>query len=343
MRGFARCAVAGTFVALAGMYVGAQAPPAPGRDAGPILAAARQALGGDKKLAAVRTFTATGRTKQVRGENLVPIEFEIFVELPDKYVRKDEVPAQETGVTAAGFNGEDLLQDPPPPPPPATPAGNAPAGSQAPSAGSGPAGPPRNPSAARVNTLKQDFARLTLGMFASSFSGYPLTFTYVGEAEAPQGKADVIDAKGANNFTLRLFISKDTHLPIMVSWQAPVPPQRGRPGGPGAPGGAAGPGGTGPQRGAPPAGAPPAGAPPAGAPPAAAPAAGTPPAGGRGASAPQAPPENRLYFADYRDVDGMQFPFRLRRAVGGDTVEETTFDRYKVNAKIDLKRFEVSK
>jgi hypothetical protein len=52
-------------------------------------------------------------------------------------------------------------------------------------------------------------------------------------------------------------------------------------------------------------------------------------------------PENRLYFADYRDVSGVQLPFRVRRAVGADTVEETTFDRFKVNAKIDPRRFEV--
>ena len=69
---------------------------------------------------------------------------------------------------------------------------------------------------------------------------------------------------------------------------------------------------------------------------------GAPPAGQRGGP-PQPPVENRLYFADYRDVDGMQFPFRLRRAVGPDTIEETTFDRYKINAKIDPKRFEVRK
>jgi len=42
-------------------------------------------------------------------------------------------------------------------------------------------------------------------------------------------------------------------------------------------------------------------------------------------------------------VDGLQFPFRLRRAVGTDTIEETTFDRFKVNAKIDPKRFEALK
>ena len=211
-----------------------------------------------------------------------------------------------------------------------------------------------NPSAARVATLKQDFTRLTLGMFATSFPAYPLTFTYVSEAEAPQGKADVLEAKGPNNFTIRLFINKETHLPIMVSWTPPAP--MGRPGGPGRGAAPAPPGAPGAPA-APPAGR---GAPPAVHRPGA--ACGAPPVRRRrrrrtrrtaarwrtrrtpaGAPAPAAPVEQRLYFADYRDVDGMQFPFRLRRAAGADTTEETTFDRFKVNAKIDPKKFEVRK
>ena len=174
----------------------------------------------------------------------------------------------------------------------------------------------------------------------------------------------MIDAKGPNNFTLRLFINQQTHLPIMVSWQG-APAGRGR--GP-MPAGARS-GGAGPVAGrgaAPPAGAAPrrarraaerdsgdgwsaSGAPAAVAPPAGAPP-GAPPAGsatamrvtrrgvrlagpgGRGAAPGMpAPVENRLYFADYREIDGLQFPFRLRRAVGPDTVEETTFDRFKIN------------
>jgi hypothetical protein len=397
MRVFAQCAAAACLVAAAVTgSVTAQT-----KDPAAVLAAARAALGGEKKLTAVKSFTAAGRTRQVRGDNLVPIEFEIFVELPDRYLRKDEIPAQESGPTASGFNGEEWLQDPPPPATPAAPPASVPAPSGAPGAGAPPGapgagappgapgrgaapGPPRNPSAARVTALKQDFARLTLGMFAASFASYPMTFTYVGEAEAPQGKADVLDAKGPNNFTIRLFIHKDTHLPIMVSWTPPPPAGRGAGPGPGrgampgappaagAPPGATPPGAT-PPAGGPPAATPrgtppPAAAPPAAGPPpasgqAAAPPAGQrpsqagPPAGERGAapagergagpaggrSGPPAPVENRLYFADYRDVDGMQFPFRLRRAVGTDTVEETTFDRYKVNAKIDPKKFEVRK
>jgi hypothetical protein len=343
MRVFAQCAAVGLVAGVViSSPVGAQT-----KDAASVLAAARQALGGEKKLAAVKSFTATGRTRQVRGDNLVPIEFEVFVELPDKYLRKDEIPAQESGPTASGFSGEALLQDPPPAAPLPDPARKA-----------------------RLTTLKQDFARLALGMFAGSYPAYPLTFTYVGQAEAPQGKADVLDAKGPDNVTLRFFIHSETHLPIMVSWQQPAPPARGSgpmrggppppgaagpPPAPGAPAGpppGAAPSGPPPTAAAPPragapppSGTPPGGAPPGGTPPAGAPG-GTPPGGApsAGSPGPGAPrPEFRVYFADYRDVDGLQLPFRIRRATGADTTEETTFDRYRLNAKIDPRRFEVRK
>ena len=238
-----------TVVAIAAslLVLGQTAP-----DPAAILAATRDALGGEKKLSAVKTIVATGRTQQVRGNNLVPIEFEIDIELPDKYVRRDEIPAQESGPSTAGFSGEALIQT-------------------------------------KAPAVKQDFARLMLGMFGASFAGYPLTFTYVGQAEAPQGRADVLevkgDAKGVPSVTMRLFIAQNTHLPIMISWQAPAPPAR----------------------------------------------AGQPPA---------PPQESRIYFADYRDVDGMTWPFRLRRALGADTVEETTFDRFKVNGRVDPKKFQ---
>ena len=275
----------------------AQAP-APDAAAG-VVAAAREALGGEKKLGAVRTVVASGRTRQVRGDTLVPIEFEIAIELPDKYVRKDEIPAQESAPTSSGFSGDTLLQFPAPAPPPARAGGPPP--------------PTADQLAAagrmRLATVRQDFARLMLGMFAGSSSVYPLTFTYVGKAEAPQGKADVLDVKGPAGpgaLAARLFLNDTTHLPIMITWTAPAPPMRGGP-------------------------------PPGGPPPAAAPG---PPAA---AASQPSPPESRLYFGEYKEVSGMQLPFRLRRALGTDTVEETTFDGYKINSKIDPKKFEVRK
>ena len=55
------------------------------------------------------------------------------------------------------------------------------------------------------------------------------------------------------------------------------------------------------------------------------------------------PVEHRIYFADYRDVDGVKLPFRLRRAIGTDTTEETTIDRYRLNTRIAPQKFAVAK
>jgi hypothetical protein len=258
------------------------------RTADSVIAAARTALGGEAKIAGVKTFIATGRTRQVRGENLVPIEFEIQAELPDKYSRRDEFPAQDAGPVTAGFAGDLLVLIPRPVPPPPRPGMPAP-----------PPGAMEAQLRARMMQSKQDFARLLLGMFAGTTPAFPVTYSYVGQAEAPQGKADVIDVKGPANFSARLFIG-DNGLPIMLTWTG----AQGAPRAQGAPG------------------------------------AGGPPAGPAGA--PSAPVEQRLFFADYRDVDGLKLPFRLRRAAGSETTEETTFDRYRINAKVDPRRFDTT-
>src|SRR5262245_36062621 len=100
-----------------------QAPGSPGPQAAPpskesvqkagqVLAEARKALGGDK-LEQLKSLVASGRTKRIRGNNLVPIEFEMLFETPDKYVRIDEFPAEDTDPSSAGFNGDNLIQNPP--------------------------------------------------------------------------------------------------------------------------------------------------------------------------------------------------------------------------------------
>ena len=290
------------------------AHPAPATDerAAKVLADARAALGGEAKLAAVKSFTTTGRTQRVQGNNLLPIEFEILVELPAKYLRKDEIPAQESDPTTIGFNGSALVQIPPPAPPEPRPGMPAP-----------PPGMFENMLKQRALTARQDFARLMLGMFATSFEAYPLTFKYIGQAEAPQGKAHVLEATGESDFKIKFFVHMETSLPVMVSWSAPASARAtaGRPA---------------------PAGEATAGRPAA---PAPAPASAEATAGRPSTQhpAPAAPPENRLYFADYRDVDGIKLPFRLRRGVGVNTTEETTFDRFRLNQKIDPRRFEVRK
>ena len=299
-----------------------------------ILAETRKAMGGEK-LSAVRTIVASGRTRRVRGDNLVPIEFEINIELPDKYVRKDEVPAEESQPTSNGFVGSDVVQFPEAPagrgrvggPPP----GAAPAGARGPA----PAPTPEQleaQRAARLTTAKQEFARLMLGLTASSLETYPMNFGYAAQAAAPQGTADVLDVRGAGNFAVRLFIASDTKLPIMISWQAPPTAVLVRTPGQPAPT-TVPPGAVIVDAPAPPA---------AGAAPEAAAQYKTE-VGALRQKAQATPVEYRIYYADYRDVDGVKLPFRLRRAIGADTTEETTFDRFRINTKIDPRRFAVPK
>jgi hypothetical protein len=295
-----------------------------------ILADTRKAMGGEK-LDAVKTLVASGRTRRVRGNNLVPIEFEINIELPDKYVRKDEVPAEESEPTSTGFVGTQIIQFP------LAPAGRGGPGPAPGAPGRGPAPTPTPEQLeaqrlARLTTVKQDFARLMLGLFASSLDAYPMTFGYASQAAAPQGTADVLEVRGAGNFAVRLFIASDTKLPIMITWQAPptavVVLTPGQP-----PPATVAPGAVVVQG------------------PAAPPADASQETRDQYARAvtelrqrSQATPvEYRIYYAEYRDVNGVKLPFRLRRAIGVDTTEETTFDRFRINASIDQKKFAASK
>ena len=57
-------------------------------------------------------------------------------------------------------------------------------------------------------------------------------------------------------------------------------------------------------------------------------------------SQPQAMVEFTLFFDDWQETGGIRFPHKLRRAIGGDTNEEWTVGKVKVNPKIDPKKFE---
>lgn len=51
--------------------------------------------------------------------------------------------------------------------------------------------------------------------------------------------------------------------------------------------------------------------------------------------------KHRPCYVEYRDVDGMLFPFQLRRTVAGVMMEETVVDRFRISAKIDPRKFQV--
>lgn len=324
---------------------------AQGGDVNKVLADAREALGGDKKIDAVRALSIEGRALRTNPAGATTeSEFEVALELPDKYMRRDAVinMGNMSIYRTSGFNGDGVIDETDTPPQLAG-GGHvvmfrtAGPGGATTTIGGAPPTPEQQEATRRamLTTSKQDFARLTLGMFVKSFAAYPLTMSYAGEAESPDGKADVIEVKGEGDFAARLFIDAKTHLPLMLSWMAREPisvfRQMGGPGGSNvvSPGGAqAGPPGTaGPGQ----------------------PARGnmTPEEReklakqldeqAKAAEAKRRLVEFRLFYSDYRPVDGIKIPHQIQRSVDGRPTEEVTFDKVKVNPKIDAKKFTVTK
>lgn len=320
-----------------------------GGDVNKVLADMKAAIGGADKVAAVKTMTAMGRTLRTNqagttSEN----EFELAMELPDKYMMRSVLAnlGNMSVYRNAGFNGNGVINVVDQPPSlgggggmvSVRAVGSAGPGGSAPT-------PEQRVEADRqlLMTQKKDFARLTLGLFGTSYAAFPLEFTYAGEAEAADGKAYVIDVKGDDDFAGRLFIDTKTNLPLMLSWMAPEPmtmQQTSRGGGPGGapmvvPGGG---GMTTFSSGG-----------------------GTTTAGQqlseeerkkmqadaearmREAMANRRTVEYRVYYGDYKTVSGLKLPHTVRRSIDGKPTEEMSFDSIRINPKIDAKKFEVTK
>ncbi len=305
-----------------------------GADASKVLAMVRDALGGDKKLSAVRTVTATGRSVRANGDSsAAPTDFELAMELPDKYMKKEVVAVMGNNVISrtSGFNGGGLIEVTDTPP-------SLGAGMMVMRFGPGGAAPGETPTPEQLEAMhrnalqsaREDFARFTLGMFASSFPVFPLQFSDAGQAESPDGKADIIAVKGADGFEAKLFVDATSHLPLMLSWMDKEPLVMRNVAGPGRAG--AGGGNTVQFGGGQPM---------------------TPEQRDRlmkdmqdrmkEAEANRRRVEYRVYYSDYQDVSGVRLPFRIQRSVDGRMNEELTLEKIKVNPKIDPKTFEVSK
>ena len=291
------------------------AQPAAAQDkAAEVVAAARAAIGGGA-LDGMKTFGVEARMARNVGDRQMSSSVEVLVEVPDKYVRIEDMTAPVARTMTSGFNGGTAIR----------PAGMSMGHGGAVMIVMGPGGaapgakmtPEQEAqlNATLLTNQRAEISRLMLGWFAMPHPALDAGFTYVGEAEAPDGKAHVIDVT-SGDFAARLFIDQATSLPLMLTYQAPKPrvmTMRGP-----APGGAGGRGGA---------------------------QAGSPQADVQRQletmrDEPPAMVEHRLYFSDWREVDGIRFPHVLQRAADGETVEEWEIARVRVNPKIDAKKFQ---
>ncbi len=291
-----------------------------------VLAGARKAIGG-KKLDALTSLSVQATAERNVGNFQMKSDLELLVGLPDKYVRSESSSSPMVNMSnTMGFNGERPIKS-------AAQAGMPAGGGMmirmgGPGMVMGGSGEKPTPEQQAqldkqlVRSARQEISRLMLGWFATTHPSIAAGYSYAGEAQSPDGKAFIVDAKSADGFAARLFIDEATHLPLMLTYQAPQS-RTVTVGGPA-------PGGAGRAEGARPANAEERQRIEADA--------------RRQIEQVQAQPpamvEYTLYFDDWREEDGIKFPHALRRAFAGTTMEEWTVTKVKVNPKIDPKRFD---
>jgi hypothetical protein len=281
-----------------------------------VLTAMRAAMGGDAKINALKSLSAEGTYRRTMGEREMSGDLELYFVLPDKFQRVDQfqlpngmpgprVLQTYNGTTgwfdSQGGSGGGFMMRVNPGGPGGGPGG--PGGPAGP--GGGPGGPPRDPTP----RIREEYLHILLGILPVSQGTAGLTFTHAGQADSNDGTADVLDVKGGDNFTARLFVDAKTHLPLMLTYMAPQmraigfqrrdneTPEQVR------------------KRFE----------------------------EERAKLAAQGPPpmvENTLFVAEHQKVDGVMLPTRLTRAIDGKTVEELEIKKYKANPTIDPQQFE---
>jgi hypothetical protein len=263
-----------------------------------LLGQARASIGGEK-LNALRSLSATGSYRRIMGEREMSGEIQIDLILPDKMMRTETmslIPGAEiTRIDAisgerawfdqqsSGMGGGMIIMR--------RPGGNSPQG-----------------QAMQANAIRAELTRIAIGWLLSSSSSFPVEFSYAGEAEAPDGKADALDVKGPNGFSARLFLDRETHRPLMLTYKGKRIMMRTF---------------TGPPRSK-----------------EEKEEIDKESKAGEAAAANQPDVEYQIRFSEHREVDGISLPHRLTRAIDGEVNEEWEISKFQINPSLKAEKFE---
>jgi len=293
-----------------------------------VLAKTRQALGG-LAIERLKTLSIDASMQRNLAQMQMSSDVELLLEMPDKYVRRETSRGGTNMTMSSGFNGGKAI---------------LPAGASMTAPGTmvirmGPGGPMPGDApkltdeqkaeinATSLRAARAELSRMMLGWLGMAHPALGAQYTYAGAAESPDGKAHVIDVRDGDGFEARLFIDQNNYLPLMVTYKGRQPRMVTSRMPAGAPAGAA----------------------------------------QNTAQARQLSDEERkklqeetearikremgdqplvefsMFFDDWREVDGLQFPHVMRRGSGGETTEEWTINKVTVNPRIDAKQFEVDR
>ena len=285
-----------------------------------IISAARKVLGGEDKIAGLKTLTAEGPFRRSMGGRDMEGTLIVTLGRPDKMHRLEEMqmggmvggPVIERTMAVNGASSWEDTQN----------RGGMGGGMRIMMAGpgQGPGGgtlTAEQINEARTRRMRVQMHRLTAALLADAGTQW----VDAGIAESPDGKADILECKEETGRTLRLFIDQDTKLPLMVQYQDPKPMVMvaggrgsGRPGGP-----------------------PPLPPPPGGAPVAVGPPLPQEEMQKRIEEMRRNPPPLGTYaihLSEFKKVDGIMLPHKLETSLDGEPNEEWTIEKFKVNPSI---------
>jgi hypothetical protein len=265
-----------------------------------LITQARAALGGDK----LKSLSVTGNYRRTMGQMEVAGEINYELLLPDKMVKTETMnPMPGIEITRIeALNGDDVWED-------QRQSGGAGANVMIRRGPPGPGADPKQAQEMMRQFVRSDFARLLIGWLLTTPSSFPIEFSFAGEAESPEGKADVLDVKGPDRFAARLFLDQKTHYPLMLTYQGKKPrvmtmrrTTADPPKNPSAP-----------------------------------------PDEMKDAMkdeiAKQPDVEFRIYLSDYREVDGVSIPHRLTRTIEDEVNEEFEIKNVKINPQLKAEKF----
>jgi hypothetical protein len=173
-----------------------------------VLRQAREALGGEAKLKEVQSFSVSGPFRRDDGGQGQAGELRLDVFTPDK-LKVSETLDLIAGIQITlvnGLNGQQAWVD--------SQTSGGPQVTMMRRPGTGPQG-----GDGQLKSLQSELTRYLLAFLLMPPPGASVSFSYAGEAEAPEGRAEVLDVEGAAGFKARLFIDKKTHRPLLLSYR----------------------------------------------------------------------------------------------------------------------------
>ncbi|MFN0112881.1 MAG: hypothetical protein ACKVZH_28815 [Blastocatellia bacterium] len=175
-----------------------------------ILAAARTAIGGEK-LESLQSLSIEGDFRRTMGPMEMSGTAVVDMLMPDKVLRTETMVMmgnmEITRIEA--LNGDKVWED--------QQTGGG--GGMVMIRRGGKAGDPKGAE----DMIRGEAMKTAFGFVLNTPSSLPMTFTYAGEAESPDGKADVLDAKVPVGPALRFYFDQKSHRLLMLTYKGKRP------------------------------------------------------------------------------------------------------------------------